>query len=109
MKISGQIAKTNALFLNERLMVKDGFRRWSDRPDPLLGAEQLIGRGRGRRKQIKRRNAPPPPDHADKLVLIRFVIVPLARLRAMIKQLAERIGVIGPETQCVSIGRDRSR
>ncbi len=108
MKISGQIAEANALLLNKGLMVKDGFRRRRDRPDPLLGAEQLIRRGRRRRKQVKRRNPNPSPDHADKLVLIRLVSVPLARMRAMINELAERIRVIGPETQGVSIGRDRT-
>ena len=47
------------------------------------------------------------PHHFEKLFLICVVIVPLARLRAMINELAERIGVIGPKTQCVLVGRDR--
>ncbi len=48
------------------------------------------------------------PYHVDKFCLIRFVIVPLARLRAMINELAERVCVIGPQTQCITIGGDRA-
>src|ERR1700737_3216421 len=42
MKISGQIAKTNALLLDERLVRKDGFRQRPVRPDSLVGAGKLV-------------------------------------------------------------------
>ncbi len=96
MKISRQIAKANASAPNARVVRKGGFRRRPDRPDPVPGTDQLIGCGRRRRKQVKRRNTNSGPHHVQQLVLVGLVVVPFARLRTMIDELAERIGVIGP-------------
>src|SRR4030088_1206430 len=78
-----------------------------DRRDPTSRAEQLV-RCRGqRRKQVKRRNAKAPPNPVDELVLVAFVTIPFARLRAMVDELAERVRIIGAKAQGVPIGWDR--
>ena len=45
MKISGQMAETNPLPCDESVVVKDGFQRRADRPDPVPGTGQLVGCG----------------------------------------------------------------
>src|SRR6266576_4958687 len=103
MKISRQIAKANAIAANGNLMLKDRFRRRPDWPDPVPGTDQLIGCGRRRRKQVKRRDTNSCPHHVEKLVLVGLLTVPLARLRAMIGELAERLHIVRPKSQCVAI------
>src|SRR5260370_42605376 len=102
MKISRQIAKANAFAANRNLMLKDHLRRRPDRPDPVPGTDQLIGCGRRRRKQVKRRNTNSGPHHVEKPLLVGLLTVPLARLRTMVDELAERLRVIGPKSQCVA-------
>ena len=106
-EIRRQIAETNARLLRSGRVPENGLRRWHDRPDPGPRAGQLIRCRRRRRKQIKRRNPNALPCHLDQSLLVGFKIVPVARLCAMIHELAERISVIGSNSQRVSICRDR--
>src|ERR1700738_5533495 len=88
-------------------MREDGFRWPRDRRAPLPGTEQLIRRGCRRRKQEKWGNTSSRAPHDEQLLLIVLVMIPLARLRAMIGELAEGVGVIRTKPQCISIGGDR--
>jgi hypothetical protein len=106
MKIAGQVAEADAFPFPRGPVLEHGVPRRPDRRDPALGAAQLMGCGRRRREQVKRRHANASPHHVEQLFLILFVPLPVAGLGTMIHQLAERIRVVRPKTQGVSVGRD---